>query len=347
MNTDTESKLIADIYNAAMEPQHWHVVLKTLQRVFESSAVGIFNDSLYWESHKQSLSEIIAGKLCVHATEVAEVEPWIAAAPDSVLSDDIFIRGRYQEWCQQLGLCFEMRGTLSITKYTRKRLAFFRSCKFDSYTENDIFRYRRLLPHLQNAIKINQRIDQVNTLLSSRSQMLDVLKLGILIYDNEGTLLFKNLYADREIDQSLYASKAYLAAIERAIHVGEIAHFGLERTHKKPLSVSVFMLNGLGELNFHQTNVCAIVSDPEDRSQGNAKLLAKRWLLTDNEAKIAVQLLRGYTLKEIAESRSLKLGTVQWYCKEIMQKVGVKRQTDLCLLLAKESLFHSDDLLCL
>ena len=65
--------------------------------------------------------------------------------------------------------------------------------------------------------------------------------------------------------------------------------------------------------------------------------LKQSWNLTPKEADFSLLLLTGYNIAESAEQLSMTLETGRWYCKRVMEKVGVNRQVELVIKLLQET----------
>lgn len=65
------------------------------------------------------------------------------------------------------------------------------------------------------------------------------------------------------------------------------------------------------------------------------KFLKSAFRLSDAEALVAMRLLEGATLAEIADAKGVSLHTARSQLKSVMMKVGVNRQSDLINLLSR------------
>jgi len=66
-----------------------------------------------------------------------------------------------------------------------------------------------------------------------------------------------------------------------------------------------------------------------------AELLRAAYSLTATEAAVAVQLARGIDREEIAKARGVSAATVHTQIKSIFGKVGVSREVELVLAVAR------------
>ena len=72
------------------------------------------------------------------------------------------------------------------------------------------------------------------------------------------------------------------------------------------------------------------------RSLPSVEQIKQRWHLTQKEAEFTLLILNGCNIGECAEKLSMTRETGRWYCKRIMEKIGVNRQVDLVIKLLLE-----------
>jgi DNA-binding CsgD family transcriptional regulator len=76
-----------------------------------------------------------------------------------------------------------------------------------------------------------------------------------------------------------------------------------------------------------------VLADPDQQSPSQSDL-AEFFRLSPVESRLAVALLAGKTLREIALDRSVQIGTLRIQLSSILRKAGVTRQVDLIRLLS-------------
>jgi DNA-binding CsgD family transcriptional regulator len=76
-----------------------------------------------------------------------------------------------------------------------------------------------------------------------------------------------------------------------------------------------------------------LVSDPELGPMLPEEVVARLYGLTAAEAKLAVQLAHGDSLKEIADATRRSENTLRWTLKNLLAKAGCRRQIDLVRML--------------
>jgi DNA-binding CsgD family transcriptional regulator len=84
-----------------------------------------------------------------------------------------------------------------------------------------------------------------------------------------------------------------------------------------------------------EDQVLVILLDPYDRREPTPLLLKQMFGLTSAEAKVAMQLARGWGIKGIASALSVSEGTIRAQLKSILAKTNTHRQADLVGLLVR------------
>ena len=72
------------------------------------------------------------------------------------------------------------------------------------------------------------------------------------------------------------------------------------------------------------------------RNLPSAQQLMLRWNLTQKEAEFTVLFLQGLDISECAKQLTMTSETGRWYCKRVMEKLGVNRQAELAIKLLME-----------
>jgi DNA-binding CsgD family transcriptional regulator len=78
----------------------------------------------------------------------------------------------------------------------------------------------------------------------------------------------------------------------------------------------------------------ALIHDTERTLRLRTGLLRDLYGLTPAEAKLAIAVAAGATLREYAERRRISVGTTRYQMKQVLGKTGCRRQTDLVRLIS-------------
>ena len=188
----------------------------------------------------------------------------------------------------------------------------------------------------------------------ARASALELMPYGFIGLDEHGRISFTNSVAERILSarrglktvgvqlaaEDADASIALRAAIERALASGESAAElapVLVRCPRRPparvLQLFVTPAQGDGaawlDAAGPRVRVIVIVSDPDDTSVPDASALELLFDLTPTLARLAVAIAGGKTVKEYAEDHEVSEGTARGQLKELVARVGVRRQAEL------------------
>jgi len=107
----------------------------------------------------------------------------------------------------------------------------------------------------------------------------------------------------------------------------------ISRRERRPLSVTVAPLRGFDGGISRQPAAVVFVSDPERNVELPETLLQRCYGLTRAEARLAMVLLEGCSLKEAADRCGVTHNTAKTELKIVFSKTQVKRQGELIRLL--------------
>jgi DNA-binding CsgD family transcriptional regulator len=108
----------------------------------------------------------------------------------------------------------------------------------------------------------------------------------------------------------------------------------LTRTGKRPLVAHLQRMGGDTQDIFSQSFAVVLIDDPDEKIQQRPATLVKLFGLTRVEAEIALLLIQGMSLHEIATHRAVSYETARAHLKSIYRKTDTNRQSELSLLLS-------------
>ena len=186
---------------------------------------------------------------------------------------------------------------------------------------------------------------------SATRALLDRLPVGVLLVDDGARIIHMNSEAHRvlELEDGFRTDRTVLCAhhpgatadlhrlVAQATGDGKGMTGGalcLRRPSGAPaLEVVVSPLRG--KLSRGKTGALAVVavSDGKGRIEGRVETAKQLYGLTPTEAAIALQLAQGLSVEESARERGICLSTVRTHVKRILDKIGVRRQSELVRIL--------------
>lgn len=349
MDRDDLNQLVEEFYSAALYPDEWNSVIDKLCLKFNSFSAGFFSHSIDNKLTNAFMCGIDQEEINIYSKYFSTINPWFTTPGvmnpgvistdrtlDIIHNDNNFFRKTvyYQDWAKRQDIRHSMGGGLLDLEGNQLNFTFFRSECQGFYTKKEIQDYRVLSGHLMRALRISNKLQTLEAINKSRENLLDNINIGIVILDKNNRIIYSNKFSGG----FNFYSKDVITAIEKSKLLNETTVAEIPRPNRRSLSVCVLPPNK----NFHLLDMTSdwthlIITDPEYRDINCAEYLVKRWGFTKLESNIAQELLRGQSLREIADNLNLALSTVQWYSKQLMQKVGVKRQSELCLILLKDA----------
>jgi DNA-binding CsgD family transcriptional regulator/PAS domain-containing protein len=220
----------------------------------------------------------------------------------------------------------------------------------------DLDLLRRLLPHMQRAVQLHLRLAALGARGDAAEEALGHAPFGVILVDAGGRVLFLNPPAEAVVAAAdgLTVSNGTLSAATasetRALArlVADAAATGggagmsaggamaLSRpSSSSPLAVLVAPLRGQQPLLAERRPAAAVfLAAPERCAPVAGRRLVELFGLTPAEAQLAVALLAGKRLRQIAAERSVQLPTVRNQLRAVLAKTGTARQADLVRRLA-------------
>jgi DNA-binding CsgD family transcriptional regulator len=220
---------------------------------------------------------------------------------------------------------------------------------------NDALLLKTLIPHLQRAVQLHQRI---TGLQKERNLALDALNrwpLGVILVNAKGQVLLANRAAEAILKKkdglffdrgALRAARPAETATLRKLILGAIQPGG--RNGMQPGGALVLPRPSLKRsLKILVTPACAnaslfvepaaaaavFVSDPESVTEPNTDCLTRLYDLTPAESMLALLLMQGKSTEETAEELCVTKNAVRFHLKHIFEKTGTRRQGELVRLL--------------
>ena len=210
----------------------------------------------------------------------------------------------------------------------------------------------RLLPHIQQFVRVRQVLAGAGALGTSLADLLAATGLGIIQLDERGRIAAANDRAlallrtgDGLVDQDgvLCADVPADDAVLQALLTRALPPFGGQgaggsmtvRRAADPQPLVVHLM----PIGRSETAVCTwpvaavvVVVDPARRPRLDPALVAAGLGLTPMESRVAVLLTEGKSLREVAAATGRKATTIRWHLRQIFAKRGIARQAELVRL---------------
>jgi DNA-binding CsgD family transcriptional regulator len=371
MDVEDFSAIVADIYDAALDPPLWRKVLKNVcaftrggpsASLFWQDAAKKTGSSyfvwggearfgqLYWEKY-------IALNPFTPAAGSFPVEQLYSAA--DVLPPPEFIETEfYKEWMSPQGWGDVLSVNLDKTATGRAVFSIARHARDGLVDEEMRQRVRLLVPHVRRAVMIGKLIDLNRHQAAALADTLDGLHAGAFLVDAEGRLVHANTSANDMLNDGnvLHANGrlvAFDAKGDQELHdIFAAARDGDATLGGKGVAVQLTARNG----DRFITNVLPLTSGARRQAgipysavaavfvqrAGNdtppsLDALAERYQLTPSELRVLIAIIDIGGVPEVAATLHLSQATVRTHLRHVFEKTGVRRQADLVKLMASQS----------
>jgi DNA-binding CsgD family transcriptional regulator len=366
---DVVTRLIGRIYDAVLDQKEWAAFLDELGGVVDGHGLSLSlidpsRSSVVYGVYARCDPTFVADYRRYYST----IDPWVEEGtkrnlfrpglvalgepivPPSVLKRTEFYDdfGRHYQFCGGVSGLFTVEQSLMAVSFCQY--------KFGQFDSSEVQLVAALVPHLERAMKIYQRLEGADLASHRVSAVLDRMNCGVLLISAAGKVLFANQTASAllrardgislshgELNATTPAHAVKLReAVAAALRIRDgILTSGRQEvvlprpSYGRPLSLVVTPLPRRAPLfdDLDRAAVAMFITDPERSVSPRVEMIRLMLRLTEGEARLAQRLALGETLKEAADHLSIRLETARKRLKVIFQKTDTHRQSDLVRLL--------------
>jgi DNA-binding CsgD family transcriptional regulator len=355
--------LVSAIYDAGADFGRWPDVMSLMAQAFHAPAVLFGGNGSRLEDVFVISSQVDAAqneRYVSYYHRINPIIPYILSSPVGVVKTDTMMIPKRefsrteiyndfllpQDHGSMLGAVLEVAGSRQLSIVAQRRREFDRG---------DISLYRRLLPHLQRAVQLNLKLEQLNMQRAASMEMLLQLGRGAFLVDGSARVLLANKDAEqlttpdgglRIVNGVLRArSSPETAKLHRLVAHCEKSGVGTEETnffllsrgsHRPPLTVSVLPFRQENTLLLSQRPAAIVfTSDPDRAVAPPAARIKLRFGLTPAETAFALEIIKGDGVQACADRLGISRATARTHLAHIFRKAGVKRQAELVSLLSR------------
>lgn len=361
------TRLIGDIYDAALGSSRWPDVLAQIANFVGGEAAGLLSKdavskygNVYYQAgvdpYYVELYSDVYWKFDPVA-RLAECEiGQIVSVPDLMPYDE-FRAGRFfREWAQPQGWIDAANAVLEKTATSCAYLSVLRN-EASGMVDDELRRRMRLIvPHVRRAVRTGKVIDLTQAEAATFSDILDGLSPAIFLVDAEGLIVHGNAASRSVLDKGellraingrLTASDAQVdAALHDAITAAgrsdeEMSGKGSaiplkgregERyvAHVLPLTAGERRKSGPAS-----TAVAALfVRKAELETMPPSEIIGKTYKLTPTELRVLLAIVNVGGVRQVAGNLGVADTTIKTHLGRLFEKTGVSRQADLVKLVA-------------
>jgi len=368
MRSGSRVRAIANIYDAAASPDLWPKALNSLAEALDAIGAAYILHSkrtgrVEWAWFSGPSAEYTADYLGYYAAldpyrpfvDVAPSESWVRLSrclPKSVLRRD--------EWYNDFVLKCGIKDILGARVVDNDTHTAYFGIHYDMLSEAGparAARSRGLLACLSGAARLHLELRRLTWKSSIGLRALEQLAAGVIVTDRDGRVAEMHLAAEDvvRLDDGLTIRNGRLGT-RRAFEGAKLAKLiaaACSRDGGAPGRMLIGKHDGwpayvltVAPLRTDQAIdgralAMIVVADLRDRSPP-VKDMAEFFGLSHAESRLAAALMRGKTVRDIANSSGVKITTLRTQLSSVLRKVDVKRQTDLIHVLSNIQVTRSD-----
>lgn len=365
-------ELIGLIYDSVADQQGFFPFLRRFVEVFQgySASFAIYNirtnalvgawtvdipdDALaFYSEHVSHRDVLVETALQVKRDgELRFVASNLDLGPDT---ERLREETRAGEWLASYGAS-EAAGAIAYLDGTY--LNFFgmqRSAEQPPFTREELSVFDQFLPHISRAVGLYTRLSHQNFQPVAERLALERVNRGILVCDAAFRVVFSNATADAIIgrgaglrlagDRTLIAQGTGRAREFSVLLTGAVGDSINERDGPDRLfqlqhgghriTVVITPLLGDGAGSGQGKGALITLYDWSAQPEVNPELVRMTFGLTGAESQVALQLMEGLSLAEIAELSGRSRETVKYHLNSLFRKTGTRRQGALISLLSR------------
>ena len=372
MDRRRSSYIVPEIYEATTNPDHWDYVTTMIAKLTRSKSACLYhknkmlgsvnrianfkmpeNSGLAFGCGDDSLVEMLAKKssnLMDEESACVQIHP----CSKGMLSYDSDI---YTRWAEPNNIFYVAGAKVFESETHEGGIAILRDKASGNWEKGELRVIDEIIPHLERALNIYSEFSHLALRMDSLLNGLDRLMVGIILYDKNALPLYINPTARSIIDKHPglklqddeivvtergEAKKLHQAIIDTAaINPDDswLQSISLGITHPKiatplPLLVTTIQTDPIAsEIDYEGAKVAVFMSDPDLEQPISADNLISVYSLTKSESQVAIGLVNGHSIEEIANGSNHSIHTIRSQLKSVFRKTGVSRQGELIKLL--------------
>lgn len=362
--------MIDAVYAAATDPARWGGFLRGVASETRSEIAAIHIQDLAagkaaFVAHHGSdgstfgtaYETYYAARNVYMLASAAQMQTGFVTAGERIVPDAEALRTEYvndflrpQGVLHNIGACIERRDSRIATFSTLRRLG------QPAYEDGVLDLVSLLLPHMRRALAVRERLRSAESAQWAAESALDRLDVALLVLDARGTIRFRNRTAESLLASAdgLVAERSGPAAARpaetrrlRALIASAIGASGATArlggamlvsrpSAKPPLHVLVAPLAPDATLlGADGPSALMFVTDPSAAAPPLERTLCELYGLTPAEAGVAVRLVTGAPLGDVADELGISMNTARTHLRRVFAKTRTRGQSDLVRLLLR------------
>ncbi|WP_104500236.1 helix-turn-helix domain-containing protein [Acinetobacter indicus] len=371
---EQEHQIIGLIYDAAMDTRLWPQVIEAIVH-YTNSKTAIFTALDQLSPSYDFVHTYNIPQACIDAYQDERIKVidmklhaplWQQIGVGDTIEQNLQSYGQmpgtdeyifYERCLEPTGICHIAAVLLDRGQHRWAVLGIHRAPDVAPYQQKELDFLKHLGVHLRRALQIHRQLCQAKQQKLALGHILDHLKTGVLLLDQQSCLIYANSKAQETLNRSslieldrynrLKVGRGFQAKLDQLI---EGAGSDLSQWNKEPggvieltaadqstlmLTVIPFNLSQLKNTEGlpEQAYVAVFVTETGQKYYLAKDYLKQQYHLSNREVELCEVLINGYKLEEIAEHCKLTLSSVRTYFKNIYEKTGCTSQIELMHLL--------------
>ncbi len=355
MNPKQLSNIINDIYSATLSNYAWPHVSLQVQKAIGGHSVNFVIEDKKLKQFKYIFSNGATDSDVAYyhrniiqrdeITDILDNNP----IGNALITQDFWQLKQleriwaYDNFYKNIGLTYFTTGKFFETKNTRAFITVARS-QFDTpYNSQDRQDLQLLLPHLERALFLNKTLLQQQAITGALGDSFERLSIGIILLNANGKVIYTNKIAQPFLSLTKCCNSRYSIRLPNgasSLKLSQNIDKALTDSAYQPGTCLRFMYRGVHHVaycfpwcdNFnHQewfgdNSRCIIFIVSSESFSITGQYLFDLFHLSNAEANVAEGLIRGLTVKELAETLFVSDATVRFHIRNILKKTETTSQ---------------------
>lgn len=371
---EQEHQIIGLIYDAAMDTRLWPQVIEAIVH-YTNSKTAIFTALDQLSPSYDFVHTYNIPQACIDAYQDERIKVidmklhaplWQQIRVGDTIEQNLQSYGQmpgtdeyifYERCLEPTGICHIAAVLLDQGQHRWAVLGIHRAPDAQPYSPEEHEFLKRIGKHLRRALQIHRQLCQAKQQKLALGHILDHLKTGVLLLDQQSCLIYANSKAQETLNRSslieldrynrLKVGRGFQAKLDQLI---EGAGSDLSQWNKEPggvmalsapdqttlmLTIIPFNLSQLKNTEGlpEQAYVAVFVTETEQKYYLAADFLKQQYHLSNREIELCELFINEHDLEKIAEYCQLSLSTVRTYFKNIYAKTQCNSQAELIHLL--------------
>lgn len=371
---EQEHQIIGLIYDAAMDTRLWQQVIEAIVH-YTNSKTAIFTALDQLSPSYDFVHTYNIPQACIDAYQDERIKVidmklhaplWQQTGVGDTIEQNLQSYGQmpgtdeyifYERCLEPTGICHIAAVLLDQGQHRWAVLGIHRVPDAQPYSPEEHEFLKRIGKHLRRALQIHRQLCQAKQQKLALGHILDHLKTGVLLLDQQSCLIYANSKAQETLNRSslieldrynrLKVGRGFQAKLDQLI---EGAGSNLIQWNKEPggvmalsapdqttlmLTIIPFNLSQLKNTEGlpEQAYVAVFVTETEQKYYLAADFLKQQYHLSNREIELCELFINEHDLEKIAEYCQLSLSTIRTYFKNIYAKTQCNSQAELIHLL--------------